>query len=419
MQNNQKPIWMTYAKKSLVKPVLAAFGVAVLFATHGVSEAADQAGGPLSNLTAMLGGAGNLDCASPDVKQIITDNVAETFAETAIPDLVWAIERKRITFRVEMITETGRSKTSPFVNCKGNLVVAFPEEDLNKAKKLLGDGGLAGIYAEAIRRTGPVLNEPIVYRVSIPADKEERKNGPLVEMRFVNPQRASDTITVYGAAYGTLAGAAPDVSASTKNSVKWDREFHDGVIQECGKQANAALCRCKIEQFAQVLKQEDFQRISFLVQAKTLDADKYRNFIALSDALNKQCPLPQRIASVLAPSRPAAPAPVVEPAKPVVQAAPVPTPAAPATQPAQATITASFDCAKASSKIEKLVCSTPQSADADRRLASAYRTAAAKATDLAALKQQQRDWLKERNACGDTACLLKTTEARIQALSAI
>ncbi|AMP74858.1 hypothetical protein RALBFv3_12080 [Ralstonia solanacearum] len=133
----------TYAKKSMVKPVLAALGAAVVYAvavfgllvaTQGSSDAADKAGGqvssggPLSNVAALFGGAPNLDCASKDVKQIITD--------------------------------------------------------------------------------------------------------------------------------------------------KWNKEFHDAVVQECGKQPNAALCKCKIEQFAQVLKQEDFQRISFFVQTKTLDADR-------------------------------------------------------------------------------------------------------------------------------------------------
>lgn len=81
---------------------------------------------------------------------------------------------------------------------------------------------------------------------------------------------------------------------------------------------------------------------------------------------------------------------------------------------------ASFDCAKASSPIEHLICSTPQAADADLRLASAYSAARAKASDPAALKADQRKWMKdERDACSDAACLLKVTEARIHALAAM
>ncbi|WP_185735980.1 lysozyme inhibitor LprI family protein [Burkholderia cepacia] len=82
-------------------------------------------------------------------------------------------------------------------------------------------------------------------------------------------------------------------------------------------------------------------------------------------------------------------------------------------------IRASFDCSKAASKIEKLICSTPQTADEDARLAEAYSAARAKASDLNALKDNQRRWLKERNACDDAACLMKVIEARIQVLSAM
>ncbi|WP_169708602.1 lysozyme inhibitor LprI family protein [Trinickia terrae] len=81
---------------------------------------------------------------------------------------------------------------------------------------------------------------------------------------------------------------------------------------------------------------------------------------------------------------------------------------------------ASFDCAKASSPIEHLICSTPQTADADLRLASAYSAARTKSSDPAALKADQRNWMKgERDACSDAACLLSVTEARIQKLAAM
>ncbi|MBA9845641.1 DUF1311 domain-containing protein [Ralstonia pickettii] len=220
-------------------------------------------------------------------------------------------------------------------------------------------------------------------------------------------------------AYGALAYTVADVSASKRNGVKWDKAYKDAVAQECGKQSDVGLCRCRLTQFEQVWGQDDFQRISYIVQTKSLDPAKYPNFIALSDALTKQCPLPQGIASVLVPSGQAVPTSVEEPVKPVVQAEAAPVPVTQAAQPVQAAIVASFDCSRAESKIERLTCSTPATGEADRRLASSYRAALAKSTDPAALKQQQRDWLKERNVCDDAACLLKTTEARIQALSAM
>ncbi|HEM7873893.1 TPA: DUF1311 domain-containing protein [Burkholderia contaminans] len=82
-------------------------------------------------------------------------------------------------------------------------------------------------------------------------------------------------------------------------------------------------------------------------------------------------------------------------------------------------IQASFDCGKAVSKIEKLICSTPETADADRRLNAAYSAARAKTNDPVGLKDDQRQWLKERNACDDAACLLNVTQVRIQKLSAM
>lgn len=83
-------------------------------------------------------------------------------------------------------------------------------------------------------------------------------------------------------------------------------------------------------------------------------------------------------------------------------------------------IVASFDCSRAASKIEMLICSTPETADADRRLAAVYSAARAKSNDPNALKADQRNWLvNERNACSDAACLLNVTEARIQKLSAM
>lgn len=83
-------------------------------------------------------------------------------------------------------------------------------------------------------------------------------------------------------------------------------------------------------------------------------------------------------------------------------------------------IHASFDCNKASSRIEKLICSSPDAADADSRLAAAYSAARTKSSDPAVLKADQRNWMKsERDACSDAACLLSVTEARIQKLSAM
>jgi uncharacterized protein YecT (DUF1311 family) len=92
----------------------------------------------------------------------------------------------------------------------------------------------------------------------------------------------------------------------------------------------------------------------------------------------------------------------------------------PAKRVPSAAIVASFDCTKASSQIETLICSSPETADADRRLAAAYSAARSKSSDPSALKVDQRNWLTtERNACTDAACLTKVMEARIQKLAAM
>ncbi|MCO5411118.1 lysozyme inhibitor LprI family protein [Ralstonia mojiangensis] len=423
----------TYAKKSMVKPVLAAIGAAVLYtaavfglllATQGTSDAADKpSGGPLSNLTALLGRTGKLDCAAKDVKGVITETYAEQLAETGSPDLVMAIAKERIKFRVEMITEVARNNQSKNVACSGKLVVEFPKEDLVKAAQVKE----SKVVEAAIRGfripTDPVFSTTLSYLVSTPADKAEKQNGPIVKMTTRAGVNAGESdLGPYMVAYTMLAYAAPDITASSKNTKPWDKEWKTLALQGCTEHQSSELCACKMAQFEKLVTQEDMQRIGYTIQSNALVAAKYTNFIALSEALNKQCPLPQGIASVLAPSGQAvpAPAPVEEPAKLVVQAAPVPTPAAPATRPVLAAITASFDCSKASSKIEKLICSTPETGDADRRLAAAYASAKSKSFDANALRSDQLAWMKQqRNACNDTACLLKTTEARIQALSAM
>jgi TM2 domain-containing membrane protein YozV/uncharacterized protein YecT (DUF1311 family) len=80
-------------------------------------------------------------------------------------------------------------------------------------------------------------------------------------------------------------------------------------------------------------------------------------------------------------------------------------------------IDASFDCAKAAAPIEKVICSSPESAAADKRMASAYAMATVNASDKDQLKSSQRQWLKEvRNQCRDSACLVAAYDGRIGAL---
>jgi uncharacterized protein len=58
---------------------------------------------------------------------------------------------------------------------------------------------------------------------------------------------------------------------------------------------------------------------------------------------------------------------------------------------------ASFDCARASTAQEKLICQNPQLSALDEALAAAYRKKMSGLTgpDAAQLKQSQREWLKQ------------------------
>jgi uncharacterized protein len=61
----------------------------------------------------------------------------------------------------------------------------------------------------------------------------------------------------------------------------------------------------------------------------------------------------------------------------------------------------SFDCSKAGSEVEKLICADQGLADLDRKLDAVYKAALAKARDDVPqwLRTEQRGWVKGRNEC--------------------
>lgn len=79
---------------------------------------------------------------------------------------------------------------------------------------------------------------------------------------------------------------------------------------------------------------------------------------------------------------------------------------------------ASFDCAKAQSKIEHLICDNPEISKLDEDLSKAYSSALGKSEDKQTTVKEQRQWLNEhRNACSDTACLKAIYISRVSKLS--
>ena len=75
----------------------------------------------------------------------------------------------------------------------------------------------------------------------------------------------------------------------------------------------------------------------------------------------------------------------------------------------------SFNCAKASTKTEKAICSNSELSHADREISKLY-SQLRKSLSKWAVKEfrnEQRAWLKSRNACyDDVNCLLESYEAR-------
>ncbi|WP_322844010.1 hypothetical protein [Pseudomonas sp. B33.4] len=84
---------------------------------------------------------------------------------------------------------------------------------------------------------------------------------------------------------------------------------------------------------------------------------------------------------------------------------------------ASVTQASSFDCATANSKTEKAICGDPQISLLDEKLGKLWHSTLANVPDAQALKTDQRQWLKNRNACGEqTACLRRQYLMRLTEL---
>jgi glucose/arabinose dehydrogenase/uncharacterized protein YecT (DUF1311 family) len=78
---------------------------------------------------------------------------------------------------------------------------------------------------------------------------------------------------------------------------------------------------------------------------------------------------------------------------------------------------ASFDCAKARTPTEKMVCADPALGRLDEELDRVYGTALHQSRSPSALRQAQRTWLAtRRDTCDDAACLRDAYLARLDAL---
>lgn len=66
---------------------------------------------------------------------------------------------------------------------------------------------------------------------------------------------------------------------------------------------------------------------------------------------------------------------------------------------------ASFDCERARTQVEKLICSDLNLSVLDEKIARAYRDIVGNPRSSPSIRQQQREWLRRRNACTDAMCI--------------
>lgn len=78
---------------------------------------------------------------------------------------------------------------------------------------------------------------------------------------------------------------------------------------------------------------------------------------------------------------------------------------------------ASFDCTKAKTKVENLVCNNKKLSELDVMLNATYRRARVVSMNESALKRSQQAWLKTRFLCASSECLEKLYLQRIEWLS--
>lgn len=149
--------------------------------------------------------------------------------------------------------------------------------------------------------------------------------------------------------------------------------------------------------------------LSFVRKISTDDLNKIANAETKNNSVT--------ISSATAPSTELKPTPEVEPAVEVsLPEEAVVTEPLPTSEPSkQMTFSPSFDCAKASTGAERLICSNQELAGLDVQMLTVYKQVLNVSTDKDAEKKVQRDWLEnERNICATSECMIKAYQGRIE-----
>ena len=78
---------------------------------------------------------------------------------------------------------------------------------------------------------------------------------------------------------------------------------------------------------------------------------------------------------------------------------------------------AGFDCAKAGTKVEKLICGDAALSKLDEELNTAYKTALQDEKRADSIRQAQKKWMKERSGCQDAGCVKRVYRMRLVELN--
>lgn len=79
----------------------------------------------------------------------------------------------------------------------------------------------------------------------------------------------------------------------------------------------------------------------------------------------------------------------------------------------------SFDCEKATTKVEKLICADSELSRLDEEMSAVYKTTLQDEKHADSVRKAQKQWLKERNVCSDAACVKRAYETRLHGLSSL
>lgn len=77
----------------------------------------------------------------------------------------------------------------------------------------------------------------------------------------------------------------------------------------------------------------------------------------------------------------------------------------------------SFDCTKAATEVEKMICADTELSKLDEEMGKLYTEALKKSSDSVGFKEAQRLWLKERNICIDNGCLRMKCQQHLASLT--